>query len=319
MNQVVCTLGEIGLVPVVKINDASKAAPLADALCRGGLPCAEVTFRTDAAKESIRSMLDARPGMLVGAGTVLTVEQVDSAIEAGAKFLVSPGFNPTVVDYCLTMGYPIIPGISSPSELEQCLQHGLDVVKFFPAENCGGLKFIKALSGPYANVRFMPTGGINLDILTDYLSDPHILACGGTWMVSSALIDSGEFAEIERLSRNAVSAILGIKLAHVGVNTENESEARAAANLVCSLFDLELRDGASVFAGTSVEFLKTPYLGRHGHIAFSTRDLDRAVASFRRRGISFNEESAKYLADGRLNAIYFADEVAGFAVHLVRA
>jgi len=305
-------------VPVVKIDDAEKAVPLAQALIDGGLPCAEVTFRTDDAKESIRRMVEAYPQMIVGAGTVLTPAQVDDALEAGAKFIVSPGFNADVVDYCLKRDVLVIPGIDSPAGVEQCLARGLTTVKFFPAENSGGIKYINALAGPYGSVTFMPTGGINPDNLTDYTTNPHVLACGGTWMVKGDLIENDRFDEITRLCQEATSRMLGFRLAHIGINAPNADEAERTAKLICSLFGFDLRDGDSYFCSPYVEVLKAPYLGTHGHIAIATIDIDRAVASFMRRGIAFDPDSAKYLPDGRLNAIYLADEVAGFAVHLVR-
>ncbi|MBR3234330.1 MAG: bifunctional 4-hydroxy-2-oxoglutarate aldolase/2-dehydro-3-deoxy-phosphogluconate aldolase [Atopobiaceae bacterium] len=204
MDPVLVSLHEIGLVPVVKINDSMDALPLAKALIAGGLPCAEITFRTAAGAESIRLMTQSCPEMLVGAGTVLTTTQVDEAVAAGAKFIVSPGFNPVVVDYCLSHDILMVPGISDASGVEQCLMRGIEVVKFFPAEQAGGLPYIKALSGPYSNVRFMPTGGISPDNLMSYLSCSSVFCCGGTWMVKEELIDNSRFDEVERLCCEAV-------------------------------------------------------------------------------------------------------------------
>lgn len=207
MNDILRQIGSIGIVPVVVLNNAADAVPLAESLVSGGLPCAEVTFRTDAAEESIRAIVKNFPQMLVGAGTVLTTEQVDRALDAGAKFIVSPGLNPKVVEHCMKKGVPITPGIMTPTELEVALGFGLDVVKFFPAENAGGLKMIKAMSAPYTMMRFMPTGGITAANVREYLACDKILACGGSWMVKSDLVSAGNFAEIERLSREA-SAIV---------------------------------------------------------------------------------------------------------------
>jgi 2-dehydro-3-deoxyphosphogluconate aldolase/(4S)-4-hydroxy-2-oxoglutarate aldolase len=193
----------LGIVPVVKIDAAENAVPLAEALCRGGLPCAEITFRTDAAEESIRRIAGAMPNMLVGAGTVLTPEQADKAKAAGAKFVVSPGFNPKVVKHCLQNDIPIFPGCSTPTDIEQALEHGLKCVKFFPAEQMGGLSMIKALAAPY-NILFLPTGGINAKNLKDYLNFERVIACGGSWMADAKLIDAGDFAAIEELKREAV-------------------------------------------------------------------------------------------------------------------
>ena len=211
MNDTLKQIGATGIVPVVVLNKVNDAEPLAEALIKGGLPCAEVTFRTDAAEESIRAISKKFPDMFVGAGTVLTTEQVDRAIGAGAKFIVSPGLNPKVVEYCIKKGYPITPGIMTPTELEVALGFGLDVVKFFPAENAGGLKMIKAMSAPYTMMKFMPTGGINATNVRDYLACDKILACGGSWMVKGDLINAGNFAEIEKLTREAAQIVKEIR------------------------------------------------------------------------------------------------------------
>lgn len=211
MNDTLKQIGSTGIVPVVVLNKADDAEPLAQALVKGGLPCAEVTFRTDAAEESIRRIAKKFPEMFVGAGTVLTTEQADRAVGAGAKFIVSPGLNPKVVEHCLKKGYPITPGIMTPTELEMALGFGLDVVKFFPAENAGGLKMIKAMSAPYTMMKFMPTGGINATNVRDYLASNKILACGGSWMVKGDLINAGDFIQIEKLTREAAVIVKEIR------------------------------------------------------------------------------------------------------------
>ncbi len=204
-------LEQFGVVPVVVLKDVKDAIPLADALVRGGLPCAEVTFRTDAAEESIRLMSEKYPEMLVGAGTVLTIEQVDRAVNAGAKFIVSPGFDPEIVDYCLEKDIPVFPGCITPSEVAQGVKRGLKVVKFFPAEQAGGVDMIKAMGAPYGMVKFMPTGGINAKNLESYLSCKNIICCGGSWMVKGDLITEGKFDEIEALTKEAVELVKKIK------------------------------------------------------------------------------------------------------------
>ncbi len=211
MNTIINQLGQYGIVPVVVLNDSEKALPLAGALCDGGLPCAEVTFRTDAAEESIRRMSQAFPNMLIGAGTVLTTEQVDRAATAGAKFIVSPGLNPKVVTYCQEKNLPIIPGVATPSEMEQAIELGLNIVKFFPAEPSGGLAMIKAVAAPYTMLKFMPTGGINEKNVRDYLAYDKILACGGSWMVKGSLIDEDRFDEIADMCRKAVAIVKEVR------------------------------------------------------------------------------------------------------------
>ena len=195
---------EYAVVPVVVLDDADDAAPLAEALIKGGLPCAEVTFRAEAAEESIRIMNKKYPDMLVGAGTVLTTEQVDRAVAAGAKFIVSPGFDPEIVDYCLEKKIPVFPGCISPSEVAQAVKRGLKVVKFFPAEQAGGLAMLKAMAAPYTMLKFMPTGGINTKNLKEYLGFSKILCCGGSWMVKGDMIKNKEFDKITEMTKEAV-------------------------------------------------------------------------------------------------------------------
>ncbi len=319
MNEVLTKIGKIGIVPVVALDRAEDALPLGKALMIGGIPCAEVTFRTAAAKEAISIMTSNFPDMLVGAGTVLTCKQVDEAVSAGAKFIVSPGLNPEVVKYCVDKGIPVTPGVATPSEVEQAIGLGLDVVKFFPAEAAGGLPMIKAMSAPYTSMKFMPTGGINKDNIATYLAFNKVLACGGSFMVDKKLIAAGRFDEVTRLSREAVDAVLGFSLAHIGVNCETESEALEDADRFDLLFGFARKDGnSSVFAGTFAEFMKTPYLGAKGHIAIGTTNVERAVFHLTLRGAKFDEDTAKYDPAGKLKAIYMTDEISGFAVHLVQ-
>ena len=207
MNEILTQIENTGIVPVVVLDDPKDAEPLAEALCSGGLPCAEVTFRTPAAAQSIRIMSEKFPHMLIGAGTVLTTEQVDSAVDAGAKFIVSPGLNPRIVKYCTERNIVITPGCANPSDVEQAIENGLEVVKFFPAEQAGGLAYIKAIAAPYVGMKFMPTGGINPKNVRDYLAYDRILACGGSWMVKGDLIRDGKFDEIRELVKEAVNIV----------------------------------------------------------------------------------------------------------------
>ena len=205
------TIQKMGVVPVVVLNDVKDAAPLAKALVEGGLPCAEVTFRTEAAEEAIRIMTTEFPEMLVGAGTVLTIDQVDRAVAAGAKFIVSPGFDPEIVDYCIEKNIPVYPGCITPSEVAQAVKRGLKVIKFFPAEQFGGISTIKALAAPYTGIKFMPTGGVSAKNLENYLSFDKIVACGGSWMVKGELVKAGKFDEITELVKEAVQLVADIR------------------------------------------------------------------------------------------------------------
>ena len=318
MNPILEQFQKLGIIPVVVIDDAKDAVPLAKALCEGGLPVAEVTFRTDAAEEAIRLMAEACPEMLVGAGTVLTTEQVDRAVAAGAKFIVSPGLNPKVVKYCQEKNVPITPGTARPTDIEMALELGLEVVKFFPAEQNGGLPMIKAMAAPYTKVKFMPTGGINAKNLKSYLDFDKIIACGGSWMVPKDLVAAGDFEAIKNLTREAVNTMLGFELRHIGINANGEEEADGVAGSFEKLFGFTKKvGGSSVFAGTAIEVMKQPYLGAHGHIAIGTNYIERAVYHMELQGFEFDPETAKY-KNGKLVAIYLKGELGGFAVHLVQ-
>ncbi len=319
MNPVLEKLNKVGIVPVVVINNVEDAAPLAKALCAGGLPCAEVTFRTAAAKEAIKIMTETCPEMIVGAGTVLNAEQVDAAVEAGATFIVSPGLNPNTVKYCQKIGVPITPGTSSPTDIEQAIELGLDVVKFFPAEQSGGLAKIKAMAAPYVNMKFMPTGGISAKNINEYLSFNKIIACGGSWMVPAKLVDEKKFDEIEKLTREAVQTMLGFEIRHIGINAADLNDANATADALAGMFSMAKKEGnSSIFVGTAFEVMKSPYLGKMGHIAIGTNYIQRAIAYMENLGVEFDPETAKYDAKGNMVAIYVKGEVAGYAIHLVQ-
>ncbi len=211
MNDMLDTLGRLGLVPVVKIEQAEDAVDLGKALSAGGLPCAEITFRTAAAEEAIRRIASNLPDVILGAGTVLTVDQADRAVSAGAQFIVSPGFNQKVVDWCLNNEIPVTPGVATPTEIDMALEVGLSILKFFPAEAMGGIKTLKAISAPYGGVKFIPTGGINRDNLADYLALPSVHCCGGSWLVKASLISAGKFDEITQLAQEAVSVVRQVR------------------------------------------------------------------------------------------------------------
>jgi 2-dehydro-3-deoxyphosphogluconate aldolase/(4S)-4-hydroxy-2-oxoglutarate aldolase len=290
MQYVLNKLEAFGIVPVIKIDRVEDAVPLAKALCSGGLPVAEITFRTACAKEAIKRIAAELPEMLVGAGTVLTTEQVDEAMEAGASFIVSPGLNPKIVKYCIDKDIPITPGCTNPSDVEAAIELGLEVVKFFPAEAAGGIKMIRAMAAPYTKMKFMPTGGINAKNLNDYLSFNKVIACGGSWMVDESLIASGQFDKITELTKEAVSQMLGLELAHLGINASSEDEAKTVAENISDLFNHPIKDGkSSIFVGTGVEVLKAPYLGKNGHVAYKTNHLNRAINYFKARNIEFDE------------------------------
>lgn len=318
MNEALERIAELGIIPVVKMEKAEDALPLGRALIDGDLPIAEITFRTSAAEESIKTLTGELPDLLVGAGTVLTIQQVKKAVSAGAKFIVSPGFNPRVVDYCLENNIPVTPGINNPTQIEMALERGIEVVKYFPAEASGGLPLLKSMSAPYTGIKFIPTGGINLNNLTSYLSNKKVHACGGSWMVKADLISSGNFAEISRITKEAVSTMLGFEFAHLGINEENNDKALNSANLLSHLFYFPVKEGTtSIFAGSGFEVMKNQYLGKHGHIAITTNHIYRAINYLKTKGIPVLPETAKE-EDGKLKAIYLDQEASGFAIHLLQ-
>ncbi len=320
MQDMIKELYSIGLIPVIKIENPDDAVPLAKALIDGGLPAAEITFRTKCAAEAIKNITEAFPEMLVGAGTVLTTEQVDAAIAAGSKFLVSPGLNPKVTSYCLSKGVPMLPGCSNPSDVEAALELGLTTVKFFPAEAAGGLKMLKAMAAPYGQLTFMPTGGINADNLLDYLKFNKIIACGGSFMVKDELIKEKKWDEITALTRNAVKAMLGLEFTHIGINNDSKEEAEKGAKLFSLMFGMPLRTTSkSIFASEEFEFMCQRGPGKCGHIGIKSHFVDRAIAYFERLGFEFDKESITYdEKTGKPKFVYFKDEICGFAIHIVQ-
>jgi 2-dehydro-3-deoxyphosphogluconate aldolase/(4S)-4-hydroxy-2-oxoglutarate aldolase len=310
-------IGEIGIVPVVKLEDPDRAVPLGKALLAGGIPVAEITFRTAAALDSIKALGRGLPGLLVGAGTVTKAEQARAAIEAGAGFIVCPAWVDEVVDLCLERGVPVLPGVSGPDGVARGAAKGLEILKFFPAEASGGLAMIDALAGPFPGMKFVPTGGIDASTIGAWAKRPSIHAVGGSWMVRPEAIAAGDWEGIERTCREAVMALHGFSIGHFGINNPDEASGRAVAGLFSELFGLQLKEGTgSIFASDSVEVMKKPFLGDKGHIGIRCNNAERAVARFRGLGIGVKPETEK-LEKGRLKTIYLDLEIGGFAVHLI--
>ncbi len=317
MDEILKEIEGYGIVPVVKIENAADALPLGKAILAGGLPLAEITFRTAAAEEAIRTLTERMPELIVGAGTVLTTGQAQKAIRAGARFIVSPGFNPKIVSFCREQGVPVIPGVNSPTQIEAAMECGLRVMKFFPAEESGGAAFLKAVAGPYEGIRFIPTGGINAANLTSYLSLKNVIACGGSWMVKTELISAGKFEEITRLTAEAVRILLGFALAHVGINEENAENASKSVELFSRMFHFPVAEGqGSFFLGEKeIEIMKGHGRGEKGHLAFATNDVSRALFYLGRQGIRPVAGTEKE-KDGKTILVYLDQEIAGFAIHL---
>ncbi len=318
MIQIFKAIRNIGIVPVIKINEKDNAVPLAHALISGGIPCAEITFRTKEAGDAIRNITKEFPEMLVGAGTVTTLEQLDEAISAGSKFIVSPGFNPKIVDCCMDNKIPVIPGIQTPSEIERAMEYGLKLLKFFPAEQSGGAAMIKALSAPYSDIKFLPTGGITEKNLNDYLSLDCVIACGSSYMADASLIDDGNFAEIERRCNAVINTMLGFNIKHLGINSDEE-QAHAIASFLQTAFGFVYENNnSSILSQNCIEITKLKFPGEKGHIAFGTNDIERAVYQLGKRGIEFDSDSLKYDSKGNIAAVYLKNEIGGFAIHLIR-
>jgi len=310
---------ETGILPVINIPSVSVAVSVAKALRNGGINSIEVTLRSADSVESIKTIKKEFPDMLVGAGTVLSAKTVDEVLAAGADFVVCPGFDEEIVDYCIEKNVPVVPGCQTPSEMQKAVKKGLKVLKFFPAELSGGIEAIKLLSGPFPNVKFVPTGGINFNNLATYLASDKILACGGSYMATSDQIKNGDFEGITAACKKAVDISLGFELAHVGINNENGQEAENSANVMGDIFRLPVKVGnSSVFSGTAVEFMKTMFYGTKGHIGFKTNSMERALAYFKNSNIEIIEESIRTDDKGKLVSAYLKEEIGGFAVHVVR-
>ena len=318
MSQITNSYEHTGILPVINIPSADLAVPVASALREGGLNAIEVTLRSTDSLQSIRNIKQAFPDMTVGAGTVLSTETVDKALLAGADFMVSPGYDDEVVDYCVNKGVLIVPGCVMATEIQKAVKRGLTVLKFFPSELNGGISAINLLSGPFPGVKFVPTGGINFKNLGTYLSNRKILACGGSYMATAAQIKNRDFSGITAAAKQALDISLGFELAHVGINSGNEQNAINTAETISDIFRLSARYmNSAVFAGTAVEAVKAEGFGTRGHIGFFTNSIERAIAYFQTKGIELNPKSIKRNASGEITCIYLKQEIGGFAFHVV--
>ena len=330
-------MGNAAVVPVVVLDDAADAVPTAKALLAGGVDVMEITFRTAAAADSITAVAKECPDMFVGAGTVITLEQCKKAVACGAKFIVAPGyseevvswcvennvavtpgFNEEIVVWCIEHGVGVTPGCVTPTEIMQAMACGLKVVKFFPANVYGGLSAMKALSGPFCSIKFIPTGGVNDKNLAEYISAPFIHAVGGSWLCAKADIAAHNFDKITSLCKEARKTALGFEIAHVGVNAGDAEESLAVCRALDAAFGFGVKEGnSSNFAGSGVEVMKSPYLGKNGHIAVKTNSIPRAAAELAKNGFTLDESTAKYKGE-KMVAVYLKQEFGGFAVHLLQ-
>lgn len=309
---------ESGIVPVVVLEDASSAVKTAEALLKGGIKVMEITFRTAAAEESIKKVSKECPNMIVGAGTVITLVQCKTAVNAGAKFIVAPGFDEEVVKWCVEHKVPVTPGCVTPTEIMAAMKLGLKVVKFFPANVYGGLKALKSLSGPFGGMKFIPTGGVNDDNSGEFAASPFIEAVGGSWVCPKKDISEGNFDKITELTKAARTAYLGYELAHIGVNAKDEKSAASISKDFASAFSLDIKEGnSSIFTSGIMEVMKSPYLGKNGHIAIKTNNVECAIADLATRGFTIDESTIKTKGD-RITVAYLKNEIGGFAVHLLQ-
>lgn len=307
-----------GIVPVVVLDDAKDAVLTAKAMLAGGIDVMEITFRTAAAADSIRAVAAECPEMLVGAGTVVNLEQCRLAVECGAKFIVAPGYDEESVAWCCENGIAVTPGCVTPTEIMMAKKHGLNVVKFFPANVYGGLSALKALSGPFPGLKFIPTGGVSQQNLAEFAASPFVHAVGGSWVCPKNEIAAGSFDKITALCKEARKALLGFEMAHIGINCDNAAASESVCGEFGAAFDFAVKLGnSSNFASNGIEVMKSQYLGEKGHIAVRTNKMEAAIAELQSRGFEVDMSTAKTKGD-RVIAVYLKNEFGGFAVHLLQ-
>lgn len=319
MKEILLKIENIGIIPVIKLKTVDQAIPLGKALIEGGIYAAEVTFRSDAAFEGIKTLKKTYPELLVGAGTVINTDYAKKAIEAGADFIVSPGFNPKVIEYVLEKKITVIPGVSSPSEIEQALEYGLEYLKFFPAENLGGVKMLKALMGPFPNIKFMVTGGISEDNVTEYLKCKNVFAIGGSWMVKDDLV------AVQELSKKAVEKLHGFSFEFLGINSLNKDDAKNISNTL-EIFGFIGKESNDCWISKKIEsngffqVFKGLGPGQEGTIGIKTYSIERALCYLEKfnimgkmsTAIYFNEEN-----DKKIKSVFLDKSIGGFSIQLI--
>jgi len=315
---VIKRIGYCGIAPLVVLDAVEDACPTAEAMLAGGIDVMEISLHAAAGFDSIKAVAKHCPNMCVGAGAVVTLEQCKQAVKAGAKFIVSPGFNCDVVKWCMKKGIPVIPGCVTPTEITAAMEFGVKVFQFFPARVYGGLDAMKALAESFGEIKFIPTGGIADQNLLEYISAAFVHAVGGSWICAKADIDAGNFAKIASLCAGVRGQVLGYELAHVGINCEDEAVAQSVSALFDKAFDTGVRNGnSSIFASSGIEVMKSPYLGANGHVCFKTASIERGIADLTKKGFTIDMETAKY-KDGKMVAVYIKETFGGFAVHLLQ-
>ncbi len=313
-NEIIKRLELCGIIPLIKIDDIKSALPLMGALTAANIDVVEITFRTSVAKDVLKLISSKCPSILVGAGTIISLEQVNEAFHAGAKYIVTPSFNPKVVDRCIELGIPVFPGCSNPTDIEQAFEKGLRVVKFFPSELLGGVEMLKALSGPYPFMKFIPTGGINADNLNSYLNFNRVLCCGGTYVVNENLLKQGKFEEITRSASEAVRRMLDISLDHVAINSDKKCGTELLKTFSKLMGHIYLPTDDRV---GGIEVVKENHNGNIGHIAFSSPNLERCLYYLEHRG--FTMDSGTIVKEnGKISRVHLAGDNAGFTIQLIK-
>ena len=319
MTAITETIRSGGILPVVTLERIEYAVPLARAVAESGLPGMEVVFRSACAADAIRTIRNALPGLLLGAGTILNCDQVNKAIDAGADFLVSPGFAPKVVSCSVRRGIPIYPGVTTPTEIEQAMEYGLDVLKFFPAETSGGVDKLKSFAGPYKNIRFIPTGGINEKNFKEYLALDNVVAVGGSFMIASTAMASGQFDAVKAELDRIIAMMLGLNVVRVGIHHTCAADALDSAKALERAFYKIYSEGDSSFLCGAQEFelMKTDGRGTHGQIAIGVADIDRAIRFLNARGVAVDMDSLQ-ITNGKKTGAFLKNEIGGFAFRLIK-
>ncbi len=316
MNNILRTINKAGIIPVVAVSP-DKAVELGKALMSGGLPIMEIAFRKEGAVKAIENVTKELPEVTVGAGTVLTVEQATDAINAGAKFIVAPGYDEEIVELCKRAGVTVIPGCSTPSEINRAIKAGLETVKFFSAEGSGGTGALNDFRGAFANTKFIPAGGITLENIGEYIKQKNVLAVATDIMAPVSLIEAGDFSAITALTRSVINAMFGFKFIHMGINAENKEESAEWARLLEALFGFPANETAiSYFSSKDIEIMSGGGRGKHGHVGVGTNCIYRAMDYFKDRGYEMNMNTARYDKEGDINFIYIDQDICGFAFHL---
>lgn len=318
MSNILEELVLLGIVPVVVIDNEKYADALAEALISGGLLCAEITFRTDAARKVLSRLSNKYPQLLLGAGTVLSVDQVKEAIDSGAKFIVSPGLNINVAEYCKKKDIPHTPGVVTPTEIETAMELGLNLLKFFPAEASGGINYLKAVSAPYKNVKFIPTGGIDESNFLSYLKLPQVAACGGSWMVKKELIASGAFDKIKKLTSRSVSDMLGFEVKAVNSNKADYKNAQKVLKKLTSLlhFVKVRKTDINPIRGRTDKLEDNTY-GKNGRITLETNFMEKALYFLKQNGINTISDKKK-TKDKRIQTVYLDIDIDGYSIGLIQ-